>query len=231
MRRPSIQKTTAVSLLLHLALLALSVVLINYSKNVDMSIPYTVSLVSPEEAGQAGPSVSETRTTDESRTTEPQTTDKKKPDKGIKTMVDTSKKNDQKRIDDRISELASKKKVERTVELRKIISVKSSGTKSAAKPSVKEGPPGGPKATLFDSYYGKVTDEIRGEWVYPDMGKKNLEAIVSVLIRRDGTVTVQGVEKSSGDLLFDRSALKAVTKASPVSPPPYEMEIGIRFYP
>jgi len=39
------------------------------------------------------------------------------------------------------------------------------------------------------------------------------------------------VEKSSGDLFFDRSALKAVTKASPVSPPPYEMEIGIRFFP
>jgi colicin import membrane protein len=84
---------------------------------------------------------------------------------------------------------------------------------------------------LFDSYYAKITDEIRQEWVYPDMGKKDIASIVAVTIRRDGHITIHGIEKSSGDLLFDRSVLKAVTKASPVSPPPYEMEIGIRFYP
>jgi colicin import membrane protein len=95
----------------------------------------------------------------------------------------------------------------------------------------KEGGAGTPKGSLFDSYYAKITEEIRADWVYPDMGKKELASIVSVTIRRDGTITVHGIEKSSGDLLFDRSVLKAITKASPVSPPPYEMEIGIRFYP
>jgi TonB family protein len=51
------------------------------------------------------------------------------------------------------------------------------------------------------------------------------------VIGKDGTLSGVKIEKASGDRFFDRSALNAVTKASPVSPPPYEMEIGIRFYP
>ena len=226
MREPSLLKIAAVSLLLHLTLLVFSVVLIQYSKNVVMPSPYTVSLVNPENARRSGPPVSRSRAV-ESRMPETE-----KPVKESKTMIDTSKKDDQKRIDDRMTELASKKKVENIVKLRSVISVKGSSIKSPARPSAnEEAPAGGSKAALVDNYYGKITEEIRREWVYPDMGKKGLAAVVSVLIRRDGTVTVQGIEKSSGDLLFDRSALKAVLKASPVSPPPYEMEIGINFYP
>ncbi len=146
-------------------------------------------------------------------------------------MIDTGKKVDQQRLEDRISELVSKKKVERIVKLRSVISVQAGDMKSAAKPSEKEGMPRGEKGALFDNYYGKITEEIRQEWIYPDMGKKELETVVLVVIRRDGTITVQGIEKSSGDMLFDRSVLKAVTKASPVTPPPYEMEIGMRFFP
>jgi outer membrane biosynthesis protein TonB len=32
-------------------------------------------------------------------------------------------------------------------------------------------------------------------------------------------------------MLFDSSALKAISKASPLPPPHEEMEIGVRFYP
>ncbi len=225
MRGPSIQKTAAVSVLLHLTVLVLSVVLINYSKNVVMPSPYTVNLVSTENARKSGPPVVSTAAS-ETRAAEDD-----KPVKESKAMPDTNKKDEQKRLDDRISELTSKKKIEQIVKLRSVISVKAGGTKFAATPSKEEGATGGSKGSLFESYYAKITEEIRQEWVYPDMGKKQLEAVVSVLIRKDGTITAQRMEKSSGDLLFDRSALKAVTKASPVSPPPYEMEIGIRFYP
>ena len=229
MRGPSLQKTAAVSFLLHLAFIALSVVLINYTRNVVLPSPYTVTLVNPGEVGRSGPPVSGARIP-ESGIKESPAAEKEAPVKESK-MIEESRKNEQKRLDERMSEILAKKKVARLVELRKIISVNSSGTKSPAGPTDSHGAAGASKGSLFDSYYGKITDEIRGEWVYPDMGKKNLEAIVSVVISKDGTITVQGVEKSSGDLLFDRSALKAVTKASPVSPPPYEMEIGIRFYP
>ncbi|MDP2753115.1 MAG: energy transducer TonB, partial [Nitrospirota bacterium] len=61
--------------------------------------------------------------------------------------------------------------------------------------------------------------------------QKDLEAIISIKIKRDGAITAQRIEKSSGNTLFDRSAIKALAKASPLSPPPYEMEIGVRFYP
>ena len=229
MREPSLQKTTAVSLLLHLAFVALSVVLINHTRNVLPS-PYTVSLVNPEDAGRSGRSVSGPRAP-ESRTTEPPAAGKEAPAKESK-MVDTSRKDEQKRLDERMSELLAKKNVKRIADIRRrVLSVKSSGQQTAKETPQKGSPAGGAPGTLFDSYYGKITDEIRAEWAYPDYMKKNLEAIVSVVIGKDGVIKVQGVEKSSGDRFFDRSALEAVRKASPVSPPPYEMEIGIRFYP
>ena len=65
----------------------------------------------------------------------------------------------------------------------------------------------------------------------PTYWEEGLEAIISVKILKDGTVIVQRVEKSSGNTLFDRSAIRALAKASPLPPPPYEMEIGVRFYP
>ena len=57
MRGPSLQKTAAVSVLLHLTILVLSVVLINYSKNVVIPSPYTVSLVSSSKGRSSGESV------------------------------------------------------------------------------------------------------------------------------------------------------------------------------
>jgi colicin import membrane protein len=222
MREPSFQKSAALSALLHLSFFVLSMVLIKHTGTVVMPSPYTVSLVSPDNARRSGPPVSRGGETQEKAV---------EPVEDIKTVTDANKNLAEKRVEDRLTELASKKKVERIVKLRSVISVKSSGVKSAARPVEKEGGAGTPKGSLFDSYYAKITDEIRQEWVYPDMGKKDISSIVAVTIRRDGTITIHGIEKSSGDLLFDRSVLKAVTKASPVSPPPYEMEMGIRFYP
>ena len=61
--------------------------------------------------------------------------------------------------------------------------------------------------------------------------QKNLEAIISIRVFMDGTVVVQRIEKSSGNAFFDKSAMKAIAKASPLSPSPHEMEIGVRFFP
>jgi TonB family protein len=81
-----------------------------------------------------------------------------------------------------------------------------------------------------DLYYSMITQKIWKQWVYPDLRASGLEVIVSIKIDRDGEIVFQEVEKSSGDLLFDRSAIKALSKASPLPPPPAEMEIGVRFY-
>ncbi len=82
--------------------------------------------------------------------------------------------------------------------------------------------------------YGRlVGEEIRRQWQFPtDLLKdKTIEAIVSIRVLKNGFVQILRIEKSSGNPLFDRSALRAITKASPVTSPPHEMEIGVRFYP
>ena len=81
-------------------------------------------------------------------------------------------------------------------------------------------------------YSSKIMDGIQPYWALPPgMEKKGLEAVVSIKILKDGTVIVQGIEKRSGNRLFDRSALQALAKASPLPRPPYEMEIGVKFHP
>jgi len=227
MRETGLRTAAAVSALLHLAIFVVSIIVVD-SKKIIMPSPYTVTLVNPDKPGRPGPAESKQPIT-ETRAAVSPAPEKQKP---VKESITVQKsRNDEQMVDERISELISKKKIERIVKLREVISVGSSNTKPSSKPVENKAGASGSQGSMFDSYYGKITDEIRQEWVYPDMGKKDLEATIAVLIRRDGTVSIQGVEKSSGDLLFDRSALKAITKASPVSPPPYEMEIGMRFYP
>jgi colicin import membrane protein len=188
-----------------------------------MPSPYEVSLVGPISSSQGAateeiPEQGEpgTRIVESVRLTE-------------KPLKDT--KADLKRLEERISELAAKKKIERMVRLRSIVSINSNDSRGTQKTAAQGKGSGLSQGTLFDSYYGKITSQIRQEWVYPDTGEKNLEAVIAVKIARDGIVSVQGIEKSSGNALFDRSAMRALAKASPVAPPPYEMEIGMRFYP
>jgi colicin import membrane protein len=133
--------------------------------------------------------------------------------------------------------LAAKKRVEKHFGSRKVISLKAGGEKPM--PASKGAPAKAVSSTVTkgdpasDDYYSKVVDEIRQQWVWAsrDSGQRNIEAIVSIKILKDGTAVVQKVEKSSGNTLFDKSALRALAKASPLTPPPSEIEIGVRFYP
>jgi TonB family protein len=54
--------------------------------------------------------------------------------------------------------------------------------------------------------------------------------IISIKIDKEGYIVAQEIEKSSGNKLFDRSATKALSRSSPLPPPPVAMEIGVRFY-
>lgn len=81
-----------------------------------------------------------------------------------------------------------------------------------------------------ESYYKIITRKIWQEWAYPSLKTEGLEVIISIKILRDGRITEPRIEKTSGDALFDRSAMKAISKAIPLPPPPIEMEIGVRFY-
>ncbi len=223
MKGPTLQNSAALSAALHLTVLLLSMLILRHSNNIVMPSPYIVSLVSPGNLQKTDTSETATPDADPKGTSLSDEKEITKNSREDKTAL--------KRLEDRISELDAKKRVERIVKLRSIISLKGKEEQNTQKLSAQGVNTGASKGTLFDSYYAKIRSEIWQEWIYPDTGDKNLETIIFVKISKDGTVNVQGLEKSSGNILFDRSALKAIGKASPVTAPPYEMEIGIRFYP
>lgn len=135
---------------------------------------------------------------------------------------------DEQLITERIAAIKAKKRIEEIAGLRNIVSLGAGDTakKERAKGSI--GEKGIPSA---NDYYSKIISEIRQHWVFPDMGSKDIETIIVIRILKDGSIQIKGIEKSSGNSIFDRSALRAISKASPLTPPPYEMEIGVRFYP
>jgi TonB family protein len=187
MKEPSLQKTTALSLALHISFLLISFLLLRQSSQFLMPSSYTINLVSPEALKGI-----ERRGRISSETTRDTSVTKDIAKKNVP-MEDVDKK-----FNKDISET----------------------------PSINTG-----KGSISDDYYTKIRNQIWQQWVYPDTGKKDLEAIISIRIMKDGTISMQKIEKSSGNPLFDKSAIKALTKANPLSPPPYEMEVGVRFYP
>lgn len=90
----------------------------------------------------------------------------------------------------------------------------------------------------FASYYQSIWERIQGAWAFPaqDKSRSDLETILVIRIARDGKIVDTRFEKRSGDPLLDRSAMRAVQKASPLPPLPDGfrenfMELGIRFMP
>jgi TonB family protein len=221
MRGPSLQKTTALSFGLHLTVFLIAFLILKQPNHIISPPPYIVSLVSPDFFRD----VNEGRKADVD-TIKESVALSDIPKEDIKEIT----KKEKERVEKRISAITTKKKIERIVSLRRsIISLKATGNKRSSNPQTTSTYTD--KGILFDDYYSKIIREIWQQWVFPDTGQKNFEAIISIRILKDGTITAQRIEKSSGNPIFDRSAIKALAKASPLSPPPYEMEIGIRFYP
>ncbi len=87
--------------------------------------------------------------------------------------------------------------------------------------------------------YGKeVSNRIWRRWNLPTelIDSKGLEAIIEIEIADDGTIISRKFEKTSGNMLFDQSAMRAVKDATPVPalPPqlrPGPLVMGIRFRP
>lgn len=218
MREPSLQKTTVLSLALHISVLLISFLLLRQSSQLIMSSTYTVSLVSSEvfrgdekrESNIISRSLRETSITEELAKEDMRKKLKK-----------------EELIEEKISAIEAKKRVEQIVRLRSAILLgKELNEKSVSDTSSFNTGKGG----IFDDYYTRIRNHIWQHWIYPDTGQKDLETIISIVIMRDGSISIQKIEKSSGNPLFDKSAIKALTKASPLPPPPYEIEVGIKFH-
>jgi TonB family protein len=223
MREPSLQKTTALSFALHISVLLIALVLLRQSNQFTMPSPYVVSLVSPEVLKVKDTESRESPETSKTLRDTSVTEDIPKQD------MEKRNKKEEEKAEERIDAIEAKKKVERLVKLRSVISLKASGygRKDSSETTLAHTGEG----SLFDEYYTKIRREIWQQWAFPDTGQKDLEAIISIKIMKDGTISIQRIEKSSGNPFFDKSAIKAISKASPLPPPPYEMEIGVKFYP
>jgi TonB family protein len=93
-------------------------------------------------------------------------------------------------------------------------------------------------ASILNIYLGLVWDKISSNWVVPPnlLRHKDMETIVVVRIHKNGGIGSAWLEKRSGNIYLDSSAMRAVRLSSPFSPLPPEikesvLEIGIRFRP
>ena len=232
MRGPSLQKATIISFALHLTLFLAAILILRHSSRMVMPAPYTVSLVSPDVLKGIDKRADVDKGTDADKGRDENVVQETKESVAPSASIKKSKKEiakEKEMLEKKISAIAAKKKIEKIVKLRSAIALKASGDKRSLNEKTASASPG--KGNQSDDYYTKITKEIWQQWVYPNVGKKDIEAVVSIKILRDGTAIVQKIEKSSGNSIFDKSALRALAKASPLPPPPYEMEIGVRFYP
>ena len=83
-----------------------------------------------------------------------------------------------------------------------------------------------------ESYHALIIQQIQSNWVHSIFNSSDLEAIISFRLDPEGAVTNDKIkiEKTSGNVLFDNSAVKAILKASPFPPHPVEKEIEVRFH-
>ncbi|MGB9735845.1 MAG: energy transducer TonB [bacterium] len=103
--------------------------------------------------------------------------------------------------------------------------------------AVASGNTGLPSGSIADEYYSVIWQKIHDAWLVPSSmaaSSYGYETIVSITINRDGSISNLSVEKSSGNVYFDQTAIRAIKRASPLPPfPPSWLQksinIGIKF--
>ncbi len=224
MKGPSLQRSAALSAGLHITFFLLTFLVLRQSHDIVMPSPYVVSLVSPGSTSKANVAPPAESAGAREATTGPAVTEEKK----TKTRVD--EKAAEKLIDESISEIQAKKRIQRLARLRALVNVQGKGGPQKTTSPTHSSISGRPGSTGEAGYIDKITAQIQDNWAVPDFFmNKNLEAIISVRIGKDGTLYVERFEKKSGDRFYDKYVMDTIRKSSPVIPPPKEMEIGIRF--
>jgi colicin import membrane protein len=95
---------------------------------------------------------------------------------------------------------------------------------------------------VANEYYGKVKEKIQRHWVLPQMQNwdESLEAIVVVVIRRDGKIIQSYFEKRSDNPYFNQFVEKTIKEATATPLPPFPADldetlledgIGLTFHP
>ncbi|MBU4320737.1 MAG: cell envelope integrity protein TolA [Thermodesulfovibrionales bacterium] len=226
MKEPSLPATTFFSFLVHLTFIFIALITIKNANHFTLPSAYIVSLVAEiselPARGKEGTAA---------QTEEPEQK-MKLPSEPLKSKASEDSRQ---YISDRIAAIEATRKAKRVVKLRKLVSIK--GADKQGKDTKEISPPAkgsANEAAILEDYFERIGKEIRQRWAFPEAWGKNLEAVISVTIMSNGVVKINKVEKSSGNVLFDRSVLRAINKASPFPPPPHGMDIELpplRFTP
>lgn len=145
-----------------------------------------------------------------------------------------------KTVDDRLTPI---KRIESTPDRRSQIdnAIERLRKKTAAESAAASASSAGEQAAAgdarFNEYYRTIWSRIKSQWAFPGgiVPKGGLEAIVQVRIMRNGSLSMTGWEKRSGNRYFDDSVQRAITKANPLPPFPAwfgenSLEAVIRFH-
>ena len=134
-------------------------------------------------------------------------------------------------ISDALARLAAVARIKKKVRLKQtvLVSTKSGGQAAKAMNSSNSAAAQGNPA--LSAVIGILQEKVRQGWYFPDIKSRNLEAVISVTILKDGTVVMGDFEKHSGNALFDQSAVRALERVRKIPPPPFEIEFGLRFIP
>jgi TonB family protein len=84
----------------------------------------------------------------------------------------------------------------------------------------------------IDQYKWMIQERVKRFWVIPDtLSESDLGAVIIIEIDTSGNVKKSRFEQSSGNLVFDQAAIRAISKATPFPSPPgkISMEFGLRF--
>jgi len=81
---------------------------------------------------------------------------------------------------------------------------------------------GGVPGTVLQIYLMEVESLIKSNWAYPASmeSKKDLEAIVEIVVKSDGSIGKTTLKKRSASPIFDDSVIKAVERSNPLPPFP-----------
>ncbi len=223
MKGPSLQKSAVLSAGLHIMFILLSFLILRQSHEMVMPSPYVVSLVGPAGETQKRGAAVETGAVP--------------PVEKNQTTTRIDEKKELKAIEEGIGALKAKRKIEeglqKMLNLRKaVIPIQGKPGRPTTRSSAQNKTTGSAGGTNEAGYDDKIKGQIQTHWAVPDFFmNKDIEAIIIVKIGKDGTLFVEGFEKKSGNRLYDKYVMETIQKASPVTPPPYEMERGFKFSP
>jgi len=233
MKAEGIYSALSLSFLLHILVAALSFFAARDFYTHHQITPYVVSLMNPEDTtgNEGGGSPSAAAPSAPAPEKQEIAKPVQKPVVKSQMKAPEKKKTDTSIVKERIEALRAERRIEKMAVLRKMVDIGGqSGSSSGAGPRNNKTSSGGPMRGGAD-YYSLINAKIHQRWIYPDALDKDLLTIIWIRIANDGTVTIEKIEKRSGNSLFDRSVVRAITAASPLPPPLHEEEIGLRFSP